>query len=106
MAGGARRVFCPAGLMAFVAAFACSITFAAARPLTASAASAQSRALGEAAIESYLPSQRISIAIVTTFRPTAYDAQGNPSAYWQVIWAKIGKVLAPRDAPVLPPGLS
>jgi CubicO group peptidase (beta-lactamase class C family) len=60
---------------------------------------------GEAAIESYLPSQRISIAIVTTFKPTAYNAQGNPSAYWQVLWAKIGKVLAPRNAPAVPPGL-
>ena len=61
---------------------------------------------GEAAIESYLPSQQISIAIVTTFKPTAYNAQGNPSPYWQVLWAKIGKVLAPRDAPAVPPGLS
>jgi CubicO group peptidase (beta-lactamase class C family) len=60
---------------------------------------------GEAAIESYLPSQRISIAIVTTFKPTAYNAQGNLSPYWQVLWAKIGKVLAPRDAPAVPPGL-
>ena len=60
---------------------------------------------GEAAIESYLPSQRISIAIATTFKPTAYDAQGNPSPYWQVLWAKIGRVLAPTDAPAVPPGL-
>ena len=60
---------------------------------------------GEAAIESYLPSQRISIAIVTTFKPTAYDADGNPGPYWQVLWGKIGKVLAPRDAPAIPPGL-
>lgn len=60
---------------------------------------------GEAATESYLPSQKISIAIVTTFKPGAYDAEGNPNPYWQVLWAKIGKVLAPRDAPVIPPGL-
>ena len=60
---------------------------------------------GEAAIESYLPSRRISIAIAMTFKPTAYDAKGNPSPYWQILWAKIGKVLAPRDAPALPPGL-
>jgi CubicO group peptidase (beta-lactamase class C family) len=60
---------------------------------------------GEAAIESYLPSRRISIAIVTTFKPAAYDAKGNPSPYWQVLWAKIGKILAPRDAPAVPPGL-
>jgi CubicO group peptidase (beta-lactamase class C family) len=60
---------------------------------------------GEAAIESYLPSRRISIAITTTFKPSAYNAQGNPSPYWQVLWAKIGKVLAPHDAPAIPPGL-
>ncbi|MBV9049170.1 MAG: serine hydrolase [Solirubrobacterales bacterium] len=60
---------------------------------------------GEAAIESYLPSQRISIAIAMTFKPTAYDAQGNPSPYWQVLWAKIAKVLAPRNPPAVPPGL-
>jgi len=60
---------------------------------------------GESAIESYLPSQRLSIAIVTTFKPAAYDAQGNPSPYWQVLWAKIGKLLAPRDAPAVPPGV-
>jgi CubicO group peptidase (beta-lactamase class C family) len=60
---------------------------------------------GEAAIESYLPSQRISIAIAMTFKPDAYDAAGNPSPYWQVLWAKIGKVLAPHDPPAVPPGL-
>jgi hypothetical protein len=42
---------------------------------------------------------------VTTFKPGAYDAEGNPNPFWQVLWAKIGKVLAPRDAPVIPPGL-
>jgi hypothetical protein len=60
---------------------------------------------GEAAVESYLPSQKISIAIVTTFKPGAYNAEGNPSPYWQVLWAKIGKILAPRDAPAVPPGV-
>jgi CubicO group peptidase (beta-lactamase class C family) len=60
---------------------------------------------GEAAIESYLPSQRISIAIAVTFKPTAYNAKGNPSPYWQVLWAKIGKVLAPSDPPAIPPAL-
>jgi CubicO group peptidase (beta-lactamase class C family) len=60
---------------------------------------------GEAAIESYLPSQRISIAIAMTFKPDAYDAKGNPSPYWQILWAKIGKVLAPSDPPAIPPNL-
>jgi CubicO group peptidase (beta-lactamase class C family) len=43
MAEGARRAFCRMRLVAVVAAFACSITVVAARPPTASAASAQSR---------------------------------------------------------------
>ena len=46
---------------------------------------------GKAGIESYLPSQRISIAIAMTFKPTAYNAEGNPSPYWQVLWGKIGR---------------
>jgi CubicO group peptidase (beta-lactamase class C family) len=60
---------------------------------------------GEAAIESYLPAQKVSIAIATTFKPGAYNAEGNPGPYWQVLWAKIGRILAPRDAPAVPPGL-
>jgi hypothetical protein len=60
---------------------------------------------GEAAIESYLPAQKISIAIAMTFKPRAYDAEGNPGPYWQVLWAEIGKLLAPRNAPAVPPGL-
>src|SRR5450755_3456234 len=43
VAEGARRAFCPRGLVAVVAALACSIAFAAARAPTASAASVQSR---------------------------------------------------------------
>ncbi len=60
---------------------------------------------GEAAIESYLPAQKVSIAIAMTFKPGAYNAEGSPGPYWQVLWAKIGKILAPRDAPAVPPGL-
>jgi hypothetical protein len=60
---------------------------------------------GEAAIESHLPSQKISIAIATTFKTRTYDAEGNPSPYWQLLWAKIAKILAPRHAPAIPPGL-
>jgi CubicO group peptidase (beta-lactamase class C family) len=60
---------------------------------------------GEAAIESYLPARKVSLAIAMTFKPDAYNAEGNPDPYWQVLWAKIGKVLAPHDAPAVPPGL-
>ena len=55
---------------------------------------------GYAAIESYLPAQRISIAIAVTFKAGAYDAEGNPTSYWQTLYARIGKVLAPKTPPI------
>ena len=55
---------------------------------------------GYGAIASYLPSKKISIALVTTFRASSHDAQGNVSSYWTRLHRKIAKVLAPRDAPV------
>jgi hypothetical protein len=57
---------------------------------------------GYAAIESYLPSQRISIALATTFDASSFDSQGNYSNYWTTLYAKIGAVLAPHDPPVTP----
>jgi hypothetical protein len=57
---------------------------------------------GYAAIESYLPPQRISIAIATTFKASAYDSQGNPTPYWTTLYTKIEKILAPRNPPLLP----
>jgi CubicO group peptidase (beta-lactamase class C family) len=55
---------------------------------------------GYAAIESYLPSQRISIAIAFTFKPSAYDYAGNPNGYWVKLYSQIGTVLAPDDPPL------
>jgi CubicO group peptidase (beta-lactamase class C family) len=57
---------------------------------------------GYAAIESYLPAKRISVALAVTFDASSYDSQGNPSNYWNKLYIKIGTVLAPRDAPVSP----
>jgi CubicO group peptidase (beta-lactamase class C family) len=58
---------------------------------------------GHAAIESYLPSKRISIALAVTFKPSSYDYQGNVSNYWTSgLYSQIGKILAPRDPPVTP----
>ncbi len=57
---------------------------------------------GYAAIESYLPSKRISIALAMTFKASSFDSQGAYSNYWTALYAKIGKVLAPHDAPVTP----
>ena len=57
---------------------------------------------GYAAIESYLPSERVSIAMAVTFKASAFDSEGNYSPYWQMLYAKIGRVLAPRDPPLVP----
>ena len=56
---------------------------------------------GYAAIESYAPAARVSIALAVTFKPGAYDAQGNPSGYWTTgLYIPIARLLAPHDPPV------
>jgi CubicO group peptidase (beta-lactamase class C family) len=55
---------------------------------------------GYAAIESYLPSKRISIAIAMTFEPSTYSYSGDPDGYWTKLYTQIGKVVAPDDPPV------
>ena len=57
---------------------------------------------GYAAIESYLPSKRISIAIAMTFNQNGFDSQGNYTNYWTTLYTKIGTLLAPHDPPVTP----
>jgi CubicO group peptidase (beta-lactamase class C family) len=57
---------------------------------------------GYAAIESYLPAKRISIALAVTFNSKSFDSQGNYSKYWNTLYVKIGKVLAPTDPPITP----
>jgi CubicO group peptidase (beta-lactamase class C family) len=57
---------------------------------------------GYAAIESYLPSKRISIALATTFDESSFDSQGNYANYWTTLYSKIGAILAPHDPPVTP----
>jgi CubicO group peptidase (beta-lactamase class C family) len=57
---------------------------------------------GYAAIESYLPAKRISIAIAFTFKPSTYSYAGDPSGYWTQLYGKIGALLAPHDAPIVP----
>jgi CubicO group peptidase (beta-lactamase class C family) len=56
---------------------------------------------GYAAIESYLPSKRISIALAVTFKASSYDYDGNASSYWSAtLYPQIGRILAPSDPPV------
>jgi CubicO group peptidase (beta-lactamase class C family) len=54
---------------------------------------------GYAAIEGYLPSQKIAIAVAVTFAPEAFDERGNYSNEADTLFRKIGAELAPDDAP-------
>ncbi|MGH2616897.1 MAG: serine hydrolase domain-containing protein [Thermomicrobiales bacterium] len=56
---------------------------------------------GYGAIAASLPARRIAIAVATTFGEESFDDQGNPRAgraSWE-IFAAIGALLAPEDAP-------
>jgi CubicO group peptidase (beta-lactamase class C family) len=58
---------------------------------------------GYAAIEAYLPSQKIAIAAAVTFSPEAFDDQGNYDNEADPLFRKIAAELAPDDAPPMPP---
>ena len=58
---------------------------------------------GQGALEAYLPSKKIAIAIVVTFQPAAFDSQGNYSNASNPIYQQIGALLAPKDAPPTKP---
>ncbi|CAM2742139.1 D-alanyl-D-alanine carboxypeptidase [Mycobacterium intermedium] len=59
---------------------------------------------GTSAVEAYLPSQKVAIAVAVTYAPEAFDAQGNYSNQAEMLFRKIGAVVAPKDAPPMPPG--
>ncbi len=54
---------------------------------------------GYAAIEAYLPSQKIAIAVAVTYAPEAFDDQGDYPNEADTLFRKIGAELAPDDAP-------
>ena len=54
---------------------------------------------GYAAVEAYLPSQKIAIAVAITYLPEAFDDQGNYPNAADTLFRKIGAELAPDDAP-------
>jgi CubicO group peptidase (beta-lactamase class C family) len=58
---------------------------------------------GYAAIEGYLPSRRVAIAVAVTFDEGAFDAQGDYTNAADTVFRKIGAELAPDDAPPVPP---
>ncbi len=59
---------------------------------------------GYAAVEAYLPAQKIAIAAAVTYAPEAFDDQGNYRNEAETLFRKIGAELAPDDAPPMPPG--
>jgi CubicO group peptidase (beta-lactamase class C family) len=59
---------------------------------------------GCAAVEAYLPAQKVAIAVAVTYAPEAFDDQGNYSNQADILFRKIGAVLVPNDAPPMPPG--
>ena len=54
---------------------------------------------GYAAVEAYLPSQKIAIAVAATYLPEAFDDTGDYTNAADTLFRKIGAVLAPDDAP-------
>jgi CubicO group peptidase (beta-lactamase class C family) len=54
---------------------------------------------GYAAVEAYLPAEKIAIAVAVTFAPGAFDAEGIYSNSGDSIFREIGAYMAPRDPP-------
>jgi CubicO group peptidase (beta-lactamase class C family) len=58
---------------------------------------------GYAALEAYLPSQKVAIAVAATYAPEAFDDQGDYRNEADTLFRRIGAELAPDDAPPMPP---
>ena len=54
---------------------------------------------GYSATDAYLPSQKIAIAVATTFEPSAFNSQGVEPNASDPIFRQIGAYMAPNDAP-------
>jgi len=54
---------------------------------------------GEGAVEAYLPSKKIAVAVAVTFDPQAFDSQGNYSNSSDVLWRQLAAYVAPSNAP-------
>jgi CubicO group peptidase (beta-lactamase class C family) len=57
---------------------------------------------GYGAVEAYLPSKKIAIAVAVTFAPEAFDSQGNYPNSSDTLFRSIGVYMAPDDAPPMP----
>ena len=58
---------------------------------------------GYGALEAYLPSQKIAIAVATTYAPEAFDDQGDYHNQADTLFRRIAAEVAPEDAPPLSP---
>jgi CubicO group peptidase (beta-lactamase class C family) len=58
---------------------------------------------GYAAVEAYLPAQKIAVAVAVTYDQAAFDDRGNYSNEADTLFRRIGANLAPADPPPLPP---
>lgn len=58
---------------------------------------------GYAAIEAYLPAEKVAIAVAVTFGQEAFDAAGDYSNEADTLFRRIGAEMAPGHAPPLPP---
>jgi len=58
---------------------------------------------GYAAVEGYLPSQKIAVAVANTYEPQAFDDQGNYSNEADTLFRRVATEMAPNDAPPMPP---
>ena len=54
---------------------------------------------GSGAVEAYLPSMKIAIAVAVTFTPEAFDSQGNYANSSDTLFRLIGAYIAPDDPP-------
>ncbi|OBK22591.1 D-alanyl-D-alanine carboxypeptidase [Mycobacterium asiaticum] len=59
---------------------------------------------GEAAVEAYLPSEKVAIAVAVTYAPEAFDSQGNYTNQADILFRKIAAEVVPHEAPPMPPG--
>ena len=59
---------------------------------------------GYGAVEAYLPSKKIAIAVVTTYGEGSFDEKGNYENASQAIFKAIGAYLAPEDPPLIGDG--
>jgi len=58
---------------------------------------------GYSAVEAYLPSQKIAIAVANTYQPEAFDEQGGYTNQSDILFRRIATEMAPNDAPPPPP---